>query len=748
METLFLALVLLLLCIALFDLIVGVSNDAVNFLSSALGSRAASFQTIMIVASIGVFVGAASSGGMMEVAKRGVFNPSLFTFQDVMFIYVVVMLTDILLLDFFNSMKMPTSTTISIVFELLGASLAVSFLHVLTKDQSISDWMTYINTAKALQMIVAIFVSVAIAFVVGWLAQYVIRALLTFDYERYIRIGGAVFGGIATVVVVNFIMSVGLKNSPLRESDFVEFILTNAGAMYLGVFGLTFVLFFALAGRDFNPFRAITLLGTFALAMAFASNDLVNFIGVPVAGYDAFQFWRSSGVAADEYMMEVYAGTAGASTANPLFLYFAGVVMVLTLWRSKKARNVIQTSVNLSRQKEGSERFQGNDVVRIVVRFVGFLANGVAILFPRALRETVTRRYSRPPKPHITSVDDSPDFDLVRASTNLIISAALISIGTLLTLPLSTTYVSFMVLMGTSLADRAWNRDSAVYRVSGVFAVVGGWFMTAIAALVLAFVFAVLAVKFEVFGLLMVIVLVALGIYVVNRYTDNEVKVRITPDLPEHWFSKTTETLRPYLVSKTKEIAAAYGLFVDEIINAVIHEERQQIRDIQARLEEQERRNFEYRGALTHNLSLVKVDHLEVGRTLLDLYALELELLRNGQLALTNARLHVLNMHRPLEPDQIEMLKELRTCIGKYVKEILGFDGNDDIKLNDRLRQIRELVDQAACDQIQGNIDGRFSHKNNELVLSTLFRSLNASIVVKQMLLLAQGESKTPLAPT
>ena len=281
METLFLSLVLLLLCIALFDLVVGVSNDAVNFLTSALGSRAATFQTIMIVASFGVFVGAASSGGMMEVAKRGVFNPSLFTFQDVMFIYVVVMLTDILLLDFFNSMKMPTSTTISIVFELLGASLAVSFLHVLTKDQSISDWMTYINTAKALQMIVAIFVSVAIAFVVGWLAQYVIRALLTFDYERYMRIGGAVFGGIATVVVVNFIVSVGLKNSPLSESDFVEFILTNAGVVYLGVFGLTFVLFFALAGRDFNPFRAITLLGTFALAMAFASNDLVNFIGVP-----------------------------------------------------------------------------------------------------------------------------------------------------------------------------------------------------------------------------------------------------------------------------------------------------------------------------------------------------------------------------------------------------------------------------------------------------------------------------------
>ena len=748
METLFTILVYLLLGIALFDLVVGVSNDAVNFLTSALGSRAATFRTIMIVASIGVFVGAASSGGMMEVAKRGVFNPALFTFQDVMFIYVVVMLTDIFLLDFFNSMKLPTSTTISIVFELLGASLAVSFLHVMTAEQSISDWMTYINTAKALQMIVAIFISVGIAFAAGWLLQYLIRALLTFDYERYMRIGGAVFGGIATVVVVNFIVFVGLKNSPLREIGIVEFISVNTIVVYLAVFAAAFVLFAVLARRGSNPFKIITLLGTFALAMAFASNDLVNFIGVPVAGFEAFEFWQSSGLGADEYMMDVFAGDAGASTANPIFLYLAGAVMVLTLWRSKKARNVIQTSVNLSRQNEGSEQFQGNDIVRNVVRFVGFVANGVASLFPRVFREAVTRRYSRLPDLHITRVDDPPAFDLVRASTNLIIAAALISMGTLLKLPLSTTYVSFMVLMGTSLADRAWNRDSAVYRVSGVFAVVGGWFMTAIVALALSIGFAVLAVQFGFLGLLMVIVLVALGIYVVNRYTDNKVKVHVIPDLPERWFSETTETLRPYLVSKVQEIAGTYGSFVDEITEAIIHEDRHRIRDMKARLKEQERLNFEYRGALTHNLSLVKVDHMDVGRTLVGFYALEFDLLHHGKMTLTNAWLHVLNMHRPLEPDQREMLKELGTLINEYVQEIVGLEGSEKTILDDRLRRIRERIDQAVRDQIQGNIDGRFSHKNNELLLSILFRNLNASDVLRQMILLARGDSAMQPAST
>jgi len=744
METVFVAFVLLLLGIAVFDLVVGVSNDAVNFLTSAIGSRAATFRTIMIVASIGVFVGAASSGGLMEIAKRGIFNPSFFTFQDIIFIYVVVMLTDVLLLDFFNSMRLPTSTTISIVFELLGASLAVSFLHVLDMDQPVSVWMDYLNTAKALQMIVAIFVSVAIAFVVGWLVQYIVRGLLTFEYRRYGRIAGALFGGVAIVVVLNFIVNVGLKHSPMQDSEIVQFVIENAMTVSAVVFVGATALFFGLGARkNYDPFSTVTLIGTFALAMAFASNDLVNFIGVPVAGFEAFSYWLDSGVPADQFRLDIWNGPAGAGTANPMFLIIAGLVMVLTLWISKKSRNVIQTEIDLGRQEEGVERFSGNEIARIFVRLVGFSVSLILKLVPLSIRQAINRRYSTRPAAITENPDDPPAFDLVRASTNLTIAAALISLGTYLKLPLSTTYVTFMLAMGTSLADRAWSQDSSVYRVSGVITVIGGWFFTAIAALTLSAVFALIAGLYGFLGIGIVIVLVSIGLYTVNRFINTELRLTASLELPESWFGKSSEELQPYLRKKTAEIAAAYSTGIEQLINAVIEHDRRTVKKLHARLERQIEKNTENRGAVTRNIKQNAThENVDTAKALLYYFGEETELLQNMLIAVETVRLHVLNLHRPLDPDQQNLLRTYFKDIQHYL-ELVANEHSSRQEIRDQLTEIERQVDTVLSRQIIGNIDDLYTHKNNELMISAIVRHSNASRNIMRMLDISGGRFAT-----
>ncbi len=740
MEHLYLLLVVLLLAVALFDLVVGVSNDAVNFLTSAVGARAASLRTIMIVASVGVFVGAASSGGMMEIAKRGVFNPSLLSFRDVIFIYVVVMVTDIFVLDFFNSMRLPTSTTISIVFELLGASLAISFLRVYQLDQPVSEWMNYINTSKALEMIAAIFVSIGVAFAVGWVVQYITRGLMTFDYKRHVRFGGAVFGGLAVIVVLNFIVTVALKHSPLRDSSTIAFVFDHQYSVYSGAFGLAFAAFFILGSRpDHDSFRVTTLLGTFALAMAFASNDLVNFIGVPIAGFEAFGLWKGSGLAPDEYMMDAYAGPAGASTANRSFLLIAGAVMVVTLWKSRKARNVVQTTVDLSRQNQGHERFQGNPASRTVVRFAAFVAGAVGRLVPSAVRETIERRYAIRARQRAAAEEPAPAFDLVRASTNLTVAAALITAGTSLKLPLSTTYVTFMVLMGTSLADRAWSRDSAVYRVSGVFTVVAGWFFTAFTALALSAVFATIVGTNGFIGIGIVVSLVSLGLFTINRFTQSEFEVVAASAIPDDWFRKSPEQLSPFLRSKTAEIAEAYRRSLTELVEAVGREDRTRIRELQERMNARVQRHRDYRGRLAANIRQhVSRSSLETGKILLKFYVEETELLENVRIAERNTRLHVLNMHEPLEPQQAAQLREFASRIGEFAALLASPDATIP-EAQRQLREVEALVDRAISGQIESQIGRPLSHKNAELFLTALVRHLEATRRLFRLFEIASG---------
>ncbi|MDB9961130.1 inorganic phosphate transporter [Oceanihabitans sp.] len=489
MENIYLYMIIALAILAIADLVVGVSNDAVNFLNSAIGSKAISFKTIMIVASLGVAVGAVFSSGMMEVARKGIFNPGEFMFSEIMIIFMAVMITDILLLDFFNTIGMPTSTTVSIVFELLGAAVAMALIKIGHDGGTFSDVINYINTSKASQIIFGILLSVVVAFSIGALVQWVSRVLLSYNFEKKANWVGALFGGIALTAITYFIFMKGLKGtSYAKESfdilgggtmkDFLEaqvLSIVLVSSVFWSLFSYALIAFLKT-----NIYKLIIIVGTFALALAFAGNDLVNFIGVPVAAYNAFVEWSASGMLAAEFPMDVLAEKV---PTNNWLLFGAGMIMVLTLWFSSKAKNVVKTSLDLSSQGETKERFQPNFLSRGFVKMAMRMSQISSYVLPDSVQAKIEKQFEVPViKISKDKVHELPAFDLVRAAVNLMVAAVLISIATSYKLPLSTTYVTFMVAMGTSLADRAWGAESAVYRVAGVLNVIGGWFFTAFSA--------------------------------------------------------------------------------------------------------------------------------------------------------------------------------------------------------------------------------------------------------------------------
>ncbi len=500
--------------LAVVDLVVGVSNDAVNFLNSAIGSKAISVKNIMIIASLGVFFGAITSSGMMEVARKGIFNPNMFMFQDIMFIFMAVMITDILLLDIFNSLGMPTSTTVSIVFELLGAAVAISLLKISANDsQSMDAIWEYINHETAIKIILGILLSVVVAFSVGAIVQFVSRLIYSFNFEKRATYINALFGGFAITAITYFIIIKGMKGTPFYKD--IKFLIEgNTLSIIAGSFVIWSLISQVLIQIfKINILKLIIGVGTFSLAMAFSGNDLVNFVGVPIAAWNSYQAWEVSGVAADAFSMGVLAKKV---PSNIWLLLIAGVIMVVTLCTSSKAQNVIKTGIDLSRQGEGHEKFQPNPLSRVVVRFAMTINKGISYIVPQKTVAFVDAKFQKPvielPK---DKTYEMPAFDLVRAAVNLIVAGILISIATSMKLPLSTTYVTFMVAMGSSLADRAWGRESAVYRVAGVINVIGGWFLTAITAFLAAAVVAYLIS----FDMLMIPVLLAVVALLIGRNT-------------------------------------------------------------------------------------------------------------------------------------------------------------------------------------------------------------------------------------
>lgn len=587
METVYLGLILFLFVLAIFDLVVGVSNDAVNFLNSAIGSKVARFRTVLIVAATGVLIGAIVSNGMMDIARHGIFQPQMFSFNDLLCIFLAVMVTDVVLLDVFNSLGMPTSTTVSMVFELLGGTFILALLKIAFDETGTLGFAELMNTEKALSVILGIFLSVAIAFVVGVVVQWISRMIFTFNYRKNLNYTVGVFGGIAVTAILYFTVVKGLKGSILSDAAWLGWINDNLTVALLGSFVVFTVLMQLLHFLKVNVFKIIILMGTFALAMAFAGNDLVNFIGVPLAAYSAFQDFTANG-AGDAYGFMM--GSLNGSAKTPfVFLLAAGVVMVLSLAFSKKAHNVIKTSVDLSRQDEGEEMFGSSRVARSIVRGATTVGEFLSNYTPKGLTAWCDKRFNKSE----VILENGAAFDLIRASVNLVVAGLLIIMGTSLKLPLSTTYVTFIVAMGSSLADRAWSRESAVFRITGVLNVIGGWFLTAAVAFISC---AVVTILMYIGGMIVMFAFVILSIFILFKNNikskKEEMGVRdvvfqemmATRDKNETW-----GYLKKHVTITQKDVLDYVAISYDKMVCAFTDENLKALRKV-ARSLEQERR--------------------------------------------------------------------------------------------------------------------------------------------------------------
>ncbi len=546
METFYLFLIIFLFVLAVFDLSVGVSNDAVNFMNSAIGSKAASFKVIMVIAAIGIFVGASLSNGLMDIARHGIYQPQHFYFSEIMCILLAVMLTDVVLLDIFNSLGMPTSTTVSLVFELLGGTVAISLIKIANSNGAL-QLGDLLNTDKAFTVILAIFLSVAIAFFFGAIVQYISRLIFTFNYKKHMNYFIGLFGGLAATSILYFMLIKGLKESSFMEGDLKTMIYSNTDTIVWGALIFFTLLMQVLHWLKVNVFKVVILLGTFALALAFAGNDLVNFIGVPLAGYSSYMDLMAQGgtTTTDTFLMESLLEPAKTPW---YFLVGSGLVMVIALATSKKAQAVIKTSVDLARQSDGNENFGTSPVARVLVRTCNNASNTILSVVPLRVKDWIDSRFNN----NEIILEDKASFDLVRASVNVVLSGLLIALGTSLKLPLSTTYVAFMVAMGSSLADRAWGRESAVYRITGVLSVIGGWFITAGAAFTICFLVALLI---HVGGIAAMAAMVGLAIYMLIR---NQIlyKKKMKKEAMQEEVDSTISKLR-----ETKDKREALSLF-------------------------------------------------------------------------------------------------------------------------------------------------------------------------------------------
>jgi phosphate/sulfate permease len=529
MGNIYLIIVIILFALAISDLIVGVSNDAVNFLNSAIGSKAAPFKIIMVIAALGILVGATFSSGMMEVARKGIFHPEQFYFSEIMIIFLAVMITDVILLDFYNTFGLPTSTTVSIVFELLGAAVAISIIKINNSPEGYANMGNYINSGRALLIISGILLSVFIAFSVGTIVQYLTRLIFSFNYKNSLKYFGSIWGGFAVTAITYFILIKGAKGSSFMTEAHIEWIRKNTLLILLTSFaGWTIIMQLLIWIFRLNILKLIVLIGTFALAMAFAGNDLVNFIGVPLAGFESFKsFSAQDTLGPDSFFMDVLKGEVSTPT---MFLLIAGLIMVITLWISKKAKSVVKTELRLSDQDRVNERFGSSLLARTLVRQSLQIGNFIQAIIPGPVTKAMNNRFNDKYFRKAVKKDKAIAFDLLRASVNLVVASILIAFATSQKLPLSTTYVTFMVAMGTSLADGAWDRESAVYRITGVVTVIGGWFFTALSAFTAAFIAALLIHLANIYAIVILLAITIFFIYKTHVFHSRRAKAEKKAD--------------------------------------------------------------------------------------------------------------------------------------------------------------------------------------------------------------------------
>ena len=725
--------IVILFALALADLVVGVSNDAVNFLNSAIGSRVATRRTIMIVASLGICAGSLFSSGMMEVARKGIFSPELFTFADVMVVFAAVMFTDIILLDLFNTLGMPTSTTVSIVFELLGAALVVAIIVVFRTDGGLPEIADYINSSSALIIIAGIFASVVVAFFVGAIAQYGSRLLFSFEFKRRLPYVGGVWAGAALTVLSYFLLIKGLKGASFVPVDFVAWVKGNTVAVLAAMFVLSSLLMQALIMLKINILRLVVLLGTFALAMAFASNDLVNFIGVPMAGFESYQSWSGSGVAADGYLMSSLNEPVQTSS---LYLLGAGAVMVATLWLSAKARSVTETEINLGRQGAGVERFTANTLSRTIVRAARDMGGLFGKLVSRRWRARINSSFEAPSvKP---TKDSAPAFDTIRASVNLTIASALIALATSLKLPLSTTYVSFMVAMGTSLADRAWDRETAVFRVAGVLNVIGGWLLTAIIALTVSGCFAAFIYFLGIYGVFALLVVVALSYRRSSQFHRQREKDLAARGAVYKVQSLTVSTVldeTTALVARAlDDVAAAYSL----AITALIEEDTKSARLAREKIRLLRKENTLLGSNLHHYVQRISENDVEGSRVYVAIYDHLQDLLQSSSFVVESCINHLLNVHRPPSQKQRETLRSLSGLVEGYLSSVnLRVAAGDFTRIEPELEQKDTLliaIDERLDDQIADIKSETVSEVNSGLMFSILLESRDLAAITARFL--------------
>jgi len=727
MDNIYILMIAALAILAIADLVVGVSNDAVNFLNSAIGSKAVSFKTIMIVASLGVAFGALSSSGMMEVARKGIFMPSEFYFNEIMIIFMAVMITDILLLDFFNTLGMPTSTTVSIVFELLGAAVVMSLIKISTSDsQTIADLGQYINTAKATEIILGILLSVVVAFSIGAFVQYNTRLLLTFNFEQKAKWVSALFGGIAATAITYFILIKGLKGASFVSGDFKLFISENA----MIIVALSFIFWTALCSLitavfKMSVYKFIIIIGTFAIAMAFAGNDLVNFIGVPIAAWQSYEAWVASGVPATEFSMEVMSKKVPTPS---LLLFLAGLVMVLTLWFSKKAKRVLKTSLDLSNQDSVKERFESNFLSRGIVRFSSVISKYHGTILPKKVQDKIEKQFE---KPKVLKLVDKhqelPAFDMVRASVNLMVASILISIATSMKLPLSTTYVTFMVAMGTSLADRAWGRESAVYRIAGVLNVIGGWFFTAFSAFVAS---GIIAYLIYLGGNLMIAILLLITVLLLVRnylsYKKKSNNAHLKDGLKKAE-SKTVQGIIEESADNISNVVSRTNKIYSHMLNGLATEDLSKLKKSRKGVEKLNTEVDELRDDIFYFIK--NLDETSVRGS--NFYIIILGYLQDVAqsldfLAKTSYK-HINNNHKALKFSQIKDLQDINNSFESLLNEIeMIFNNREFEKLGDIING-----KQKAQDDLAVKISSQITRTRSEEDVSPKNTALHFSLLLE-----------------
>ncbi|MDX1542582.1 MAG: inorganic phosphate transporter [Christiangramia sp.] len=726
MENIYLLMLVALVVLAIADLVVGVSNDAVNFLNSAIGSKAIPFRTIMIVASLGIFIGAVFSSGMMEVARKGIFMPGEFYFDEIMIIFMAVMITDILLLDFFNTLGMPTSTTVSIVFELLGAAVVMALIKISASDTgSFSDLVNYINTEKATQIISGIFLSVFIAFTVGAIVQWLSRLVFSFEYEKKIRNFGSLFGGFCLTAIGYFIFFKGLKGTPYYDS-FKDILESQAIWILLGSF-IFWTLFSYAYMKIFK--RSILIfviaIGTFGLALAFSGNDLVNFIGVPMAAYHSFLAWSASGEAASTFSMEVLQSKV---PAQPYLLFIAGGIMVITLWLSKKARSVAETEIGLSRQGYGSEKFDPNMLSRSLVKGSTSLLEGIKAIIPVSAKRKLSESFSKPEEDDsYVNYEDKPAFDMIRASINLTVAGVLISIATSYKLPLSTTYVTFMVAMGTSLADRAWGRESAVYRVAGVLNVIGGWFFTAFSAFTAAGI-----LTYIIFlgrgPAIAILLLVAIGLLVRNYLSHKKKQeAKTTTSGLVKSESKTVQGIIYESANNIVNVVTRTNKIYSDVLEGLALQEKKKLKKSKKGVDKLDAEIEELRDHIFFFIKRLDERSVRGSSFYIIILGYLTDIAQSLEFISKKSYKHVNNNHKPLRYNQINDLKEIDDLLQKMlgeIEEIFNTRKFDDIA---NILSYKEGIMNTLSDKIEKQVtrtrSEESSPKNTTLYFSLLMET-------------------------